>query len=112
MALVQLMISEFVIEEIRRSSFYQNPTFRHRLAGLLLTDALIMPYPSWNQVRPAQKVISAKDAPILASAKQAKVSALVSWDKEMISPAVERYLKCPAYLPGDYLKYFRSKTPF
>lgn len=105
---VELVISEYVLEEIKRSSFYRSHVFALRLTNLLFTDLKVLPYPSRSSVKSAAKVISEKDAPILASAKQAKVNTLVTWDKEFLSKKVESFLGSPIYLPGDFLKQYRK----
>lgn len=106
--LIKLVISETVIEEIRRSSFYQKSPFRVRFANLLLSSLEIFPQPTKAQINRAKQFISEKDTSILASAKSAHVSVLVTWDKEFLSRNVEQFLGCPVYLPGDYLQYLRE----
>lgn len=108
--IIKLVISEFIIEEVRRSSFYRQSPFRTRFANLLLSDIGIVPYPSKTLVGRARQIISEKDAPIIASAKLSKAEALVTWDKEFLSTKVERFLKIKVYLPGGYLQKLRREN--
>lgn len=104
---IRFVISEYVLLELRRSPFLRQTRFRDHLAAFILSNPEICPLPSMASVRRAATVISTKDAPILASARAAKVEYLVTWDKEFLSPPIERWVGCSVLLPGDLLAKLR-----
>ena len=107
-SVIRIVISEYVLMELRRSPRLRPLGVRRRFASFLLTRPRVLPLPPLASVQHAARVISPKDAPILASAKAARVAVLVTWDKEFLKQEVGRYLKRPILLPGEFLKRFRS----
>lgn len=104
---IRAVLSDYILSELERSKLLRPSLPQQRLAFFLLSRPEIVALPSQRSIARAALVISTKDAPVIAGAQSARVDALVTWDKEFLAEAVERYLGCPVYLPGDFLKRFR-----
>lgn len=107
---IVIVISEYVLMELERSDHLKAGIPRDRLVAFLLTDPTVLSLPTRASVQRAAQVISAKDAPILASAKTSQVDALVTWDKEFTKPDIVDYLARPVFLPGGFLAWFRATS--
>ncbi|MDO8521736.1 MAG: PIN domain-containing protein [bacterium] len=107
-----LEINEYVFEEVRRTltiKFSDQPALISNLfATIGLADVATISNPSKREVTAAEKLISKKDAPILASAI-AESDFLVTLDNEFFKAAIvevakQRNLKI--LKPGDLVKLF------
>lgn len=103
---VKLVTSQLVLEETRRNLQTKAPEVIPDLEHLLKAVGFEIVQPTKREIKFAMKYIAAKDAPILAAAKKAKVDFLVSLDKKHIVniPEVSKKSRLKIVLPKDFLK--------
>jgi predicted nucleic acid-binding protein len=106
---IQLVISDFVLEETSRNLALKSPKFN--ILGRIIQAARIeIVSITRQQVQEALKVIVPKDAPILAAARFARVDMLVSLDKKHIlrHPDLENYINAPIVTPAEAVARLRE----
>jgi predicted nucleic acid-binding protein len=100
---VTLVISQLVIEEVRRNLIEISPQLAYYLDNLI--DAIPFEFvrPSKHNVVEASKYVELKDAAIIAAAKKAGVDLLVSLDKKHIlgKPKLAEYTGCKIITPKE-----------
>ena len=108
----EFTINEYVFEEVRRSievKFKNQPMLLSNLFSIIgLSGMLTLQNPNKQAVREAEKVISKKDAQVLASALT-ESDYLLTLDNEffkssIIGAAKERHLEI--LKPGDFIRLF------
>lgn len=107
---IVIVMSQHVLVEADRVFALKFPhlsksfrAFIKNLSPLLLDD------PSPQAVREAGKVIEADDAPILAAAKDSRLSYLVTLDKKHFNTnKVKAYVSVPVVTPAEFLQAFRA----
>lgn len=106
-------INEYVFEEVRRSiesKFKNQPALLSNLFSLIgLSGMTTLHNPNKQEVREAERIISKKDAQILASAC-IKSDYLLTLDNEFFKPEImqaakERHLEI--LKPGDFIRLFK-----
>lgn len=110
---IELVISEYVLEELKRNiaAKSHHPQDRVRLQLFLDHVPFRKVDPTRGQVVKAARYTRAKDAPVVAAAKRAKVDYLVSLDQRDLvgNEAVEQGSGLRVMLPGDLLKILRAE---
>ena len=109
----QLVVSDDVIEETRRNLAYDAPE------KLLVFERLVATVPfevmtvTRRAVRAAARVVVAKDAPVVAAAKKARVDALVTYDRKYLlgKPEVAKYIRAKVITPDEAVRLLRGKPP-
>lgn len=92
---LKLIVSTLVLTEVERNVRDKLADY-HLKRFFLLVDRLIIlnRIPNQRQIESAKKVITEKDAIILASAKLAKTQTLLTLDqKHFLTPKVEEFIK-------------------
>ncbi|MBI2426864.1 MAG: PIN domain-containing protein [Candidatus Kerfeldbacteria bacterium] len=104
------VISPQIIEEGEHVVGLKFPQLYLAWTSFLLLQLEVTPTPSLTQVRRAYTLLPTSDAPILASAIQAKPDALVTWNtRDFLRPHVVESVKFPIFRPGDFLQLAREK---
>lgn len=109
---ITLAVSDVVLEETRRNLSQLPRRAEEALAQLerfLSVTSFKQVKANQRQVRQAAKYTHAKDAPIVAAAKRAKVDYLVSLDRKHLVNAVEvaRRARLKIVLPEELVKELR-----
>jgi predicted nucleic acid-binding protein len=103
---VTLFVSEFVLEETRRSLLRKAPKALDAYEQLLAVEPFkIVRPPTKAEILRAAKYTPLKDAPIVAAAKKAKVRHLVTFDRKHLlgDPAVARKSGLEIVTPDTFL---------
>ena len=110
--LVQLVVSDWVLEETRRNLADFAPERIAFLDYLLARLPLETVTVTRRSVQAAAKRVILKDAPIVAAAKKANVDALVTYDRKHLlgKPAVAKYLGALVLTPEDAIKLLQSQS--
>ena len=110
---IRIVISRYVLFEIDRvlqakfSAHFPNLIDQYR-AFIQNVNPFLTEDPPAAKVREAKTVIDPGDAPILATAKLARVDYLVTLDVRHFHTArVRAYLPIPILTPGEFLEEFR-----
>ncbi len=101
---IAAVISDFVIEEARRNVASRFADLAETIDIFFASNNFEVVQATFLEVQAAAKYIAAKDAPIVAAAKQAKVDYLVSMDKQHLAnievvPIVRKQLGVNIVLP-------------
>lgn len=106
--LVEPVLSEQVLLEVDRAVTAKLPGMAPRLRTFLLGLApALAPEPTAADIRRAQKLTHAKDAPILAAARLAGVDYLLTLDKKhFLVPRAAVKFDPPVLTPGEFLRVF------
>lgn len=101
---IAAVISDFVIEEARRNVASRFADLAEKIDIFFASNNFEVVQATFLEVQAAAKYIAAKDAPIVAAAKQAKVDYLVSMDKQHLAnievvPIVRKQLGVNIVLP-------------
>lgn len=107
MAEVELLISPYALEEVRRNLALDRP---ERLPDLdkLVGKMTITPEPEPNQPLPPGVDLVEKDRPILVAAIQAKVTHLLTGDKDHFAKLFGRLVAGVLILPPN--QYFENRS--
>ncbi len=108
--LIEIVLSKQVIVEADRNieaklpdMAYEYRAFIELLAPVLADD------PSPKDIKKYSGLIDPDDAPILSAAVLSEVDCLVTWDKKhFFKKDVKINTNMKIFLPGEFLKYFRS----
>jgi putative PIN family toxin of toxin-antitoxin system len=107
---IRLVVSEWVVVELDRilsakfSSYLQE--IRHFLKDIHLEA---VDDPPVARVKRFRGIIEDDDAPILAAAVEARVDALVTWDKrDFLKAKVKESVGFPILTPAEFLHLFRE----
>ena len=109
---VLLVVSDLVIEEVRRnleqSAVQVLPVFDYLLE--ILPIEIINP--TRDEVIEAARIVEIKDAPIVAAAKKARVDMLITLDKKHLlgKPDVAEYAGLPVVTPQDAVMFIRGSN--
>ena len=108
----EFAINEYVFEEVRRSverKFKNQPQLLSNLLSIIgLADMMTLQNPNRQEVREVEKIISKKDAQILASA-MIESDYLLTLDKEFFKPTIIQAAKgknLEILMPGDFIHLF------
>lgn len=103
---VELITSEFVLEEVRRNIEQKRPDALPLLVELLDALDLTLVNPSRSEVERAAQYTILKDAPVVAAAKRASVDYLVSLDRRHLVNDLEVATQSglEIILPGQLLE--------
>ena len=105
------VISPQIIEEGKRVIGLKFPNLYLAWTSFLLLRLEVTPAPSLVQIRRAYALLPTSDAPILASAIQAKPDALVTWNtRDFFRSKVLESVTFPVLRPGDFLALAREKA--
>ena len=99
-----LVMSQDVADETRRNLVEHAPDATHLLWDYFFsTIAMEYVNPTQRQVRAAARHVAAKDAPIVAAARKAKVDMLVTLDKKHLlgKPGLAKYVRADIITPGE-----------
>ncbi|MCW5858216.1 MAG: PIN domain-containing protein, partial [Caldilineales bacterium] len=105
MSVLQLVVSEVVLEEVRRNLKAKAPTVVPLFESLLQAVPHTVVDANEAEVRQVAQYTAHKDAPIVAAAKAAKADCLVSLDRRHLV-GVSEVARCSGLrivLPGDLL---------
>jgi predicted nucleic acid-binding protein len=107
---VQLVVSDWVLEETRRNLAYFAPERVVFLDYLLARVPLEVVTVTRRSVQAAVKRVVLKDAPIVAAARKAKVEALVTYDRKHLlgKPEVAKYIGAKVVTPEEAVKLLQS----
>jgi predicted nucleic acid-binding protein len=107
---VQLVVSDWVLEETRRNLADFAPERVVFLDYLLTRLPLEIITVSRRSVQAAAKRVVLKDAPIVAAARKARVEALVTYDRKHLlgKPEVAQYIRAQVVTPEGALKILQS----
>ncbi len=99
---INLVISDFVVEETRRNLALSRPGMTV-LEQIFREARMEVVTVSRHQVQAAMRIVVPKDAAILAAAKVAKVDMLVTLDRKHLlnHPELEKYLNAPILTPAE-----------
>lgn len=110
---VEVFITRQVLVEADR-------TFSAKLPGLVPAyrdlirrlEPIMLDDPSEKEIARAERLIHAKDAPILAAAISSEVDFLITWDmKHFHQPSVVKAVRFNVVTPGEFLEAFRRSLP-
>ncbi len=107
---VHLVASRFVLEEVRRNLQAKAPESLPAFDAFLAVVRFELVQPTKEEVEAAMAYVAAKDAPIVAAAKRARVDVLVSLDRKHIVgiPQIERRSGLTIMLPGELVRKLRE----
>ena len=101
------VISPQVIEEMEKNIPLKFPKLAPAWANFLLIPPKITKAPTLVSVRKTFKILPTSDAPILASAIEAKPDALITWNtKDFLRKEVLKTTSFSILTPGEFLKKF------
>lgn len=109
--LLQMVVSEIVLQEVRRNLNAKVPEVLDLFEDLLQAVPHTVVEATEAQVREAVLYTVAKDAPIVAAARAAGVDCLVSLDRQHLVEAshVARQSGLSILLPGDLLEQLKRE---
>jgi len=107
---VRLVVSDDVLEETRRNIAYSVPEKLPVLARLFAAASFEVVNPARRSVVGAARRVAAKDAPIVAAARKARVDALVTLDEKHLlnNPALPAYIRAPLIRPAEAVAWLQS----
>ena len=98
------VISRQVIEEANRNILLKFPKLITSWQSFLLIPPKIIKDPTLVNISAIYKILPTADAPILASAIEAKPNALITWNtRDFMRPQVTKYVDFPILTPGEFL---------
>jgi predicted nucleic acid-binding protein len=112
---LELVISDFVIEEARRNRAAKRPDMLAELEVLCAAVPFTVVDATARQVKAAAAFTPLKDAPIVAAAKRARVQFHVSLDRKHLvgKTEIEERSALRIILPETFLAALRNKeTPY
>lgn len=102
-----IYISDQVLEEVHRNIQTKFPLLKERFLLFLMAKPKIIPNPSLNEIRKAEKLIHSEDAPILAAAIKLKPDFLITWDKKhFLKKEVVSNISFTICTPKEFLQKF------
>lgn len=105
--ILQMIISRQVLTEADRNFGDKLPDFVQEFRMFIQNvNPVLVPDPTVEEVKNAEKSVNSKDAPILACAIKEKVQFLITLDKRFRITGSGIFLKIIS--PGDFLKHFRK----
>lgn len=109
---LRIVVSELVVNETRRNLAEFSPDtlfFFEQVLGAIPFEYV---RPTKKEVLAATKLVSLKDAPIVAAAKKAKVELLVTLDKKHLlgKPEIAEYTGAPTLTPKEVVEYIQKKS--
>jgi len=109
---VELVVSEVVLEEVRRNLLVKAPLLAPVFGELLQAIPHTVIDASVEQVQEAATYTALEDAPIVAAAKAAGVDCLVSFDRQHLveSTEVAEQSGLLILVPADVLALLRRRT--
>ncbi len=109
---VTIIISQFVMRETIRNLLGLKSPPLNELEQIVQNASIELVDATKQAVLDAAKLITLKDAPIIAAAKFAKVNMLVSMDKKHIlnRPELEDYINAPIVTPLIAYQQIRNLT--
>ncbi len=110
---VKIVVSQDVLEETQRNIARKAPELvdiYHLFLSLLTLE--IVPDPSINEVREAERHVVQKDAPIVAAARNAKVDYLVTFDKKHLldHPDLVKYVGAEIVTPREVIAFLKPAS--
>lgn len=108
---IQLLASEYVVDETRRVLKLKAPHLSMIFEQILVEVITVLPDPKEKEIKKAGKIISDQDdAPILASAMKVKVDYLVTLDRKdfIADPEVAAKSKLKIITPGALIRMLKS----
>jgi predicted nucleic acid-binding protein len=108
---LQLVVSDWVLEETRRNLADFAPERVVFLDYLLARLPLETVTVTRRSVQAAARHVVLKDAPIVAAARKAKVDALVTYDRKHLlgKPEIAKYIGAVVVTPEDAVKALRDR---
>ena len=104
------VISPQIIEEAEDVIPLKFPGLASSFVSFLLLPPEITSEPNLSAVRDAYKLLPTSDAPILASALEARPDVLVTWNtRDFLRPEVVRAVPFPIFRPGEFLHFVRQQ---
>ncbi len=109
--MVQLVASDWVLEETRRNLADFAPERLVFLDYLLTRVPLEVVTVTRRSVEAAAKRVVLKDAPIVAAARKAKVEALVTYDRRHLlgKPDVAKYVRAKVVTPEEVIEILKKQ---
>ena len=109
---VSLVVSDDVLLETRRNIAYSVPDKLDALERLFAAVHFELVNPARRSVLGATNHVAFKDAPIVAAARKARVSALVTFDeKHLLTMAtLPRYIRAPVIRPQQAVELVKKST--
>jgi len=108
---IVLLLSDYVLEETRRNLALLRKPKIDELEEIIKNAAIeIVVIDKAAILRAAEKVVL-KDAPVIAAAKKAKPTMLVSLDKKHIlnHPELESYINAPILTPAEAFQKIKAR---
>jgi len=107
---VELVVSDFVIEEARRNLAAKAPSALPAFETFVLAAPFVVVEATRAQVVAMARHTVLKDAPVVAAAKRARAKCLVSLDRKHLvgNRALEDSAGFPIVTPGDALALLRG----
>ena len=107
---VRLVVSDDVLEETRRNIAYNVPEKLPVLAQFFAAVPFEIVNPARRTVAGAARRVAAKDAPIVAAARKARVDALVTFDAKHLlnNPAVASYIRAFVLRPQESVELLKK----
>lgn len=108
---IELVTSDYALEEARRNLVAKAPKALDAYDLLLSLLELELAYPSPKEVAAAEEYVAEKDAPIISAGKKAEVNYLVSYDEEHLlgNAGAAEYAGTTIGTAGDALAAIRGK---
>jgi predicted nucleic acid-binding protein len=105
-----LVLSHYILEETRRNLASLKEPKNRELEFLLSKTEVEVVTVDKDDILRAAKMTALKDAPIIAAAKKAKVTVLVSLDRKHIlgRPELETYINAPILTPKEAFQKIKS----
>jgi predicted nucleic acid-binding protein len=105
-----LVLSHYILEETRRNLASLKEPKNRELEFLLSKTEVEVVTVDKDDILRAAKMTALKDAPIIAAAKKAKVTVLVSLDRKHIlgRPELETYINAPILTPKEAFQIIKS----
>lgn len=109
---VQLVVSDYVVEETKRNLAGDHPTLSGSLDIVLDILSIEIVSPSTESIRQAMKYTESKDAPVIAGALDAKCEYLLTFDRQHLIdvPHVAEKSRLKIVTSGDLLHILSSEA--
>ncbi len=110
---IQLVTSEYVLEETRRNLIKKSPEDLSRFQEFQLLVGFEVATPSKQAILKVAEYTELKDAPVVAAAQSAAVDFLVSLDRRHLvgQARVTEQSGISVLLPEELLRFLRAKEP-
>jgi predicted nucleic acid-binding protein len=107
-----LVISELVVEEVRRNLVENAPQALDLFDFLLDLVPIEIVNPSREEILAAAELVTLKDAPIIAAAKKSQADLLVTLDKKHLlgKPELAQFAGMEIVTPNEAVKLVKTST--